>query len=221
MTTTHQTTKVLAVMSFFLVALTTSAASADSDSRITAGIGSNLGVSSHSQLSGDAVTAYTHELSLRVKALSILGVELAYSPTDAHEGGNEVVFSNNLRFSGLLYFVPTPVVSAYAKAGIEGDSLGAVFSVSDASNSYHAGGGLDVEVTKNITVGIEFLMLIPGTASIEAQVQDFVDQEYARYEAALQTGEAVPEDIGEAAPELGDFISSSNYRFTIGARYYF
>ncbi len=221
MKATNQTTKALATMAFLFVALTTSAASADSDSVITAGIGSNLGVSSHSQLAGDSVTSFSNELSLRVKALSVFGVELAYSPTDAHLDQDDLVFSNNLRFSGLIYFVPTPVVSAYAKAGIEGDSLGSVFSMSDASNSYHAGGGLDVSITKNITVGLEFLMLIPGTASIENQVQNFVDQEYARYEAALQTGGEIPADIGAAAPELGDFISASNFRFSIGARYYF
>ncbi len=194
---------------------------ADSTSLITTGFGAGFGFSSHTQANGVTTTGFSNELSLRFKALYILGAELAYSPTDGFTGAeSDMVFQNELRFSGLLYFVPTPYVSAYAKVGIEGDSLKAVFTVLDPSNSYHGGGGLDVEITDNIVVQVEFLVLVPGAHSIEQEVSTYIEEETARTQAALKTGD-VPGDVGAGAPEVSDFINGSNYRFTIGARYFF
>lgn len=195
-------------------------AAADSDSIITAGLGTTLGVTNTQGIDGQTSTSFSNELSLRVKALYVLGFEFAYSPTD-HSENNGLVFTNDLRMSGLLYFVPTPYVSAYAKAGIEADNFGGLFSISDPSNAYHAGGGLDIEITKNISLGLEFLWLIPGKSSVEDQVETFLNDEYARYQAALSRGETAPTDLGAAAPEVSDFLSASNFRLTVGARYYF
>ncbi len=195
-------------------------ARAATQSLITTGFGAGFGVSSHSQTSGADLT-FSNELSMRFKALYVLGMEIAWSPTDGFEGAeNEMVFQNELRFSGLLYVIPTPYVSGYLKGGIEGDSIKAVFSVTDPSNSYHTGGGLDVEVTDNIVVQVEFLLLIPGAHSIQEKVNTYIQEETARTEAALKTGD-VPADIGAGAPEISDFISTSNYRFTLGVRYFF
>ncbi len=202
------------------VAMSTSTALADSGSIITAGIGAGLGVSSTSQLGASAQTNFSTDISVRMKALYVLGLELGYSPTD-HSSQNGLVFSNDLRLSMLLYFVPTPVVSAYAKAGIEGDGLGALFSVSDSSNAYHFGGGLDIDVTDNVVIGLEFLMLVPGAASIENSVETLANDTLAQYEAALSAGQVPAGVETPAIPEVGDFISPSNFRLTVGARYYF
>ena len=135
-------------------------------------------------------------------------------------GRDTLVFQNSLRLSGLVYVVPTRYVSAYAKAGIEGGSLGALFRVTDPSNSYHAGGGLDIELTDHFTLGLEFLVLIPGYTSVEDHVVGYVEREAVRVAGELAQGR-IPTDVGGNAPDTGDFLSASNFRLTIGARYYF
>ena len=201
--------------------LTASTASAASDSIITAGLGTTLGANSTTQLNGQTTTSFSNELSLKVKGLYVLGFEFAYSPTDrTGSSASELIFTNDLRLSGLLYFLPTPYVQAYAKAGIEADNFGGLFSINDPSNAYHVGGGIDVNITENIVIGIEWLVLIPGKRSVETQVNDYIDEETRRAEQLARAGQ-IPTDIGADAPGVGDFLSASNFRLNIGARYYF
>jgi opacity protein-like surface antigen len=209
-----------AILACLFTLLPIASANADSGSMITAGIGSNLGVSNTTQLSGATATGFSQEFSVRMKAVYVLGLELAYSPTDSSHAGNGLVFSNDLRLSGLLYFVPTPVVSAYAKGGIEADNIVGLFSIDDLSNAYHLGGGLDIDITDNIVLGLEFLMLIPGKASVENAIESYATAEYASYEAALSAGQ-IPDQAGIETPGVSDFINPSNFRMTVGARYYF
>ena len=202
-----------------LLTLAAQPAAADSHAMITAGLGSNLGFNQTTRLNGGTSTAFTTEFSLRVKALYALGFEFAYAPTDSHSS-DELVYTNNLRLSGLVYFVPTPWVSAYFKGGIEGDGFGALFAYDDPASSYHAGGGIEVHIDDHWVVGVEFLVLLPGVTSVENTVERYVDQETARYQAALSAGET-PAAIGADAPDPSDFLSANNFRLTFGARYFF
>lgn len=209
----------IAALCFAIALSATGTASADSDSIITAGVGTTLGVTHVTPLNGSSTSLFSNDFSVRMKALYVLGLEFAYSPTDGTSAG-ELVFQNSLRLSGLLYIVPTPHVSAYLKGGIEGDDLGAIFSVTDPSNAYHVGGGLDIEVGSHFVIGVEFLVLIPGVTSVEGSVESYAASEIARAETLTAQG-IIPTDIGADAPDVSDFISASNFRFTVGARYYF
>lgn len=199
-----------------------STAGADSNSMLTAGFGSNVGISSISQLGGETRYGLSNEISLRIRALYVLGVDFGYAPTDSTPpSGDELVFQNGLRLSALLYLIPTPVVAAYTKAGIEGASFGALVSVTDPSNSYHAGGGLDIQLGENLAITVEYLMLFPGFHSVQQQIESWVAQQQATVEAALSRGEDVPGDIGADAPTIGDYISPTNFRATLGVRWWF
>ena len=122
--------------------------------------------------------------------------------------------------SGLLYIVPTRVVSAYVKGGIEGDDIGALFSGEQPSNAYHVGGGIDVDVTDNWVIGLEYLMLIPGVSSVESHLNGRAENELPRIQAALASG-ATLDSLGIEEPSVSDFISGSNFRLAVTARYYF
>ena len=214
------TLKSLGIAALLTVVFGTAAvAQAESHSLITAGVGTSLGVSHLDPYLGESSSAFSNDFTLRVKGLYVLGLELGVSPTDGGPGSG-LVYQNTLRLSGLLYLVPTRWVSVYAKGGIEGDSIGALFSVEDPSNAYHVGGGVDVNIGKHFVVGLEFLVLMPGVESIRRTAEAYIASETARLEEAARAGTSIPE-IPTDVPDAGDFISASNFRLSVGVRYYF
>ena len=211
---THVRT-VLGIIALTLTFTLPSYAQPKSYQMITAGLGSAMGVNHVSGVLSDGKSAFNLDLNLRVKAAYVLGFEFGYSPTDQrfeHEG---LVYGGDLKLSGLLYFVPTRYVSAYAKGGIEATSFGDLFNYNGRTASYHVGGGIDVEIDDNWVIGLEYLMLIPGINSVEKAVEDFVNDELVR----IQNSQSVT-DI-PVLPTAGDFISGDNFRFAVSARYYF
>jgi len=214
----HPRTAGLALLSLLLVAAQAGPARADSYDMIAAGVGTSVGVSHVEPYLGEAASAFSTDLTLRARALYIIGLELGVSPTDS-KPANGLVFQNILRLSGLLFVVPTRWVSVYAKGGIEGDSIAALFSVEDPSNAYHVGCGVDVAIGSNFVVNLEWLVLIPGIESIRRLAEEVVARETARYQTAALAG-TYPDGLPEI-PDAGDFVSASNFRLTAGVRYYF
>ncbi len=219
MSSTHRTKPLLNTSLILTLLLAAATGWAKPNPMINAGVGTTMGVSHVTPLSGGTTSSFSNDFSIRMKALYVLGLEFGLSPTDSTPTG-DLVFQNSLRLSGLIYILPTPHVSAYFKGGIEGDDLGAIFSTNDPSNAYHLGGGIDIELGHNVVLGLEFLVLIPGKNSVEKSVESYVNGEADRV-AALAAQGIVPTDVGADAPEVSDFISASNFRFTLGARYYF
>lgn len=193
-------------------------ASANSNALFAAGVGTTLGGSSVTAPSGDTVSAFSNEISIRLKFLYALGLDLAYAPADQRTSVDGLVFGAPLRLSGLLYIVPTDWFSLYAKGGIEGDSPVAWFTGDDPSNAYHVGGGVEVPVHENWVVGMEFLVLIPGVSSVEDHFGRSVsDLDILR--SGLTAGTGVP--ASASIPEVSDYISASNFRLTASVRYFF
>ncbi len=192
-------------------------AAADSTALFSAGVGTTLGASSVTSPTGQTESAFSNELSLRLKFLYALGLDLAYAPADQRTSVDGLVFGAPARLSGLLYVVPTDWFSLYAKGGIEGDHPGAWFTSEDPSNAYHVGGGVEVPVVSHWVIGLEFLVLIPGIESVEDHFGRTVsDLDILRTGTAVQTA-----DTSASIPEPGDYISGNNFRLTASVRYFF
>jgi hypothetical protein len=195
----------------------TSTAYAGSDSIMTLGIGTSMGVTQQTPYGGTAQAAFTNDLTVRARMLHIFGVEMAYSPTDRMETTSELVFTGQFRASALLYVIPTSPVALYLKAGIGAESLGDVFKIDAPSNSYHAGAGLDVQLGDHFVLGTEFLLLAPGITSVKNTLKNFAEQELNRYQ--MEGAEATA--AAPKTPSIGDFLSASNFRVGVTAHYYF
>ena len=211
---THVRT-ILGIIALTLTFTISAPAHATSYQMITAGVGSSVGVNHVAGVLSEGTSAFNIDLNVRVKAAYVLGFEFGYSPTDQrfeHEG---LIYGGHLKLSGLLYFVPTRYVSAYAKGGIEATGFADLFDYNGSTASYHVGGGLDIELDESWVLGFEYLMLIPGINSVERAVTDFVNDELIRIQNS-QSFADVP-----TSPTADDFVSGDNFRLTISARYYF
>ncbi len=206
----------LGIIVFCLSFTSASHVSAKRNDMITAGLGSSMGVNHVSGVLSAGKSAFNLDFNLRVKALYVLGFEFAYSPTDQRFENEGMIFGGHLKMSGLLYFVPTQYVSAYAKGGIEGHGFSDLFDYNGQAASYHVGGGLDIELDENWVLGVEYLMLIPGVHSVERAVQHYIDDELVRF----QNVQAVPTST-PTIPTAEDFLSPSNFRLALSARYFF
>ncbi|MBT9560826.1 MAG: hypothetical protein IV100_32680 [Myxococcales bacterium] len=203
-------------ISLVVAAAAAGPARADNYQLFSAGVGTTLGGSHVAAPSGRTESSFSSELSLRMRAVYVLGLDFAYAPIDGSTRADGLVFGNALRLSALLYVVPTEWVQIYGKVGLEADDFAGLFTIEDNSNAYHAGGGMEVPVTDNWVLSLEFLMLIPGVASVENHVGASVEEQIARVRTA---GEAA---LAESAiPEVSDYVSGANFRLTAGVRYYF
>lgn len=213
------TTKTM-TLALLLGLFTASNAAAKSDSLITLGVGTTVGVNNITPLHADTTTTFTTELSLKVKMLHFLGVEFAYSPTDGvEEGVHDLVFDSTFRVSGLVYIVPTYPVNLYLKGGIGAGKIEELFAIDQPTNSYHAGAGMDFHIGEHFVLGAEFLLLIPGVNSVKNTIETFANEELRRYQERTVT-EATYEPPQEQL-SIEDFISANNFRVSVSARYYF
>ena len=198
-----------------VVTLTSSEARGTSNSTVTFGIGTAVGVNSVTLLDTDARSTFTTELNLKLKAIQLFALELAYSPTDVVDA-RALVFESRFRLSALIYAVPTHPVNFYLMGGIGGGGFSELFSVEGRTNSYHAGGGLDWHIGDHMVVGAEFLLLLPGVTSVRQTIEAYANEELQRFQESEAEYEAP-----ESTLEVADFISASNFRLALSARYYF
>lgn len=195
----------------------TGTAHANSDSLFTVGVGTALGVNQSSSLGGSVETTFTSEISLKFKALHVLGVEFAYAPTDSDDEGQPLVFDGAFRASGLLYLVPTYPVTFYLKGGLSSGKITELFDIDAPSVSYHTGAGLDVHIGDNLVMGLEYLLLIPGLNGVKQTFTSYANEEIKRFQRR-----GVGEEVAAApTPEISDYISANNFRITVSARWYF
>ena len=204
-------------ITILLVALMfTGAASADSYSNLTLGVGTAVGVNHTTSFQSDSTASFNSEFSLKVKALRILGFEFSYAPTETETAATDLVFDGSLRMSALLYVVPTRVVSAFLKVGISANNFGDLVKPIGATSSYHAGLGLEIEAGDNFVIGAEFLFLAPGLGSVKNTIQAYANDEIDKLQNPARANEAPAQE-----PELKDFLSASNFRVAVGAKYFF
>ncbi len=197
------------------VTLVSSEADGASNSQVTLGIGTAVGVNNVNPVFDDSRSEFTTELNIKLKAFQVVALELAYSPTDIIDA-RQLVFESRFRVSGLIYIVPTYPVNLYLKGGIGGGRFEELFSIEGLTNSYHGGAGVDWHIGDHWVVGGEFLLLFPGVNSVKNTIEKYANEELKRYEETLAEYEPP-----EVQLEVADFISASNFRLAFSARYYF
>ena len=185
------------------------------------GVGADTGYAQSTGLNTAAKTNFVSEVSVRLDLLYLLGVDFSYNygEMSPYTPGEGLVFDAKYRVSGIFYLVPSSLASLYLKAGIGGQDISELTSVQSDGNSYHAGGGLEVYFTDNLAISFEYLMLLPGAASIQnslnAQTENF-NNGLGQVASALNGSEGNPANIS-----LGDFVSPNNFQAKAGLKLYF
>lgn len=190
-------------------------ARADSNSLFTVALGTSLNVSRAQDLRADAHETVSPELDLRLRLFRVMGLELSYSPLSANDPSSTLVYQGQLSMSAVLYLVPLENFGLYAKAGISAGDPKDLFSATADSNAYHSGGGFEVYLGDHFALGAEFLVLMPGLASVEKAVTADALRRSALREAGSVAAAA------EKPLELGDFIKASNFKTSVALRYFF
>ena len=185
------------------------------------GVGADTGYAQSQGLSTDAKTNFVSEVSVRLDLLYLFGIDFSYNYGEMapYTPGEGLVFDAKYRVSGVFYLVPSSLASVYVKAGIGGQDINELTTVQADGNSYHAGGGLEVYVTDSLAISFEYLMLLPGAASIQtslnSQTQDFTNG-VGQVASALDGSDGNPANIS-----LGDFVSPNNFQAKAGLKLYF
>jgi len=208
--------KTLQIFALTIALLGTTAAHAGNDSMFSLGIGTSMGMTQQTPFAGDVESKFTTDLTVRTRLLYVLGLEFSYSPTDRDVDTQQLVFTGQYGASALLYVVPTSPVAFYLKGGIGAQDIGDLAKFDGATNSYHAGAGLDLHLGDHFVLGAEFLLLLPGIASVKNTLKNYAETELNRYRFADGDTSSAPKQ-----PGLKDFISASNFRVGVTAHYYF
>jgi hypothetical protein len=208
--TTNPLSKLLVLST---LALTPAAALADAHSLVTFSVGTAFAFGQASDPRSEAQSSATPDLELRLRLFRVMAFDFAYSPLDQQQANTQLTFASQFRASAVLYLVPLEVIGVYAKAGLGGQTLGDLTTVTSATNSYHGGGGLEVYLTDHVALGAEFLVLVPGVTSIQKTVANDLVRRQALVAAG---GSDVDPQLG-----VGDFVSAQNFRTSVNVRYFF
>lgn len=178
-------------------------AHAASDSLVTMGLGSHTLVSRFGG-SGPDVAAQMgmgQGFSARLKLLRVLGFELSYDLISERAREFVNVATPKLQWSGLLYLVPTRPFSLYLAAGFGASAGGDLFSTSGSTTSYHAGGGIEVGVSRHWVLTADFRVNVPA------------------YSQVIERGK---EAMSKTGTELavGDYYNLQTWQLAFGIRFY-
>lgn len=123
---------------------------ADGDSWVTLGVGTVVSTSA----STPAADSTSGELRLKLRALKLLGLELAYQGANGkHDEAAAASF--------YLHLVPTTPLGAYLKAGVAAASFDGLAKRAWLDYGYHAGLGLEVHCSEHIVVVGEGALVLP------------------------------------------------------------
>ncbi|MBM4372207.1 MAG: outer membrane beta-barrel protein [Deltaproteobacteria bacterium] len=185
-------------------------AEAANTSLVTIGFGTHVGMTHVNYIAGGAANDFVTELNMRLKLVKVLGFDFNYNYLGEKKGSNGEVFASRIRASGLIYVVPTKVVSWYLLGGLGASNFTDMFSKELTKKSFHAGTGLEIYAGSHFTVTAEFLMLIPDVARISLSKHPLeIGADGQLPPSALHT------------PELKDYISPENFQINVGLRYFF
>jgi hypothetical protein len=154
------------------------------------------------------------ELTATVRIARFLGFSFSYNPFSVD--GGDLGFGSNFRMTGILYLVPTRWVSIYVLGGLGARDIRDLGTVTGETNTYHAGGGIEVYLGDHFALHAEYLWLIPGYERIMDSVR-------------ADGGGTTDIDLGEdmapiSAPlpsaSLWDCFDAGNFQVTLGLRYY-
>ena len=202
-------------LALIVAASTAGPARADNDSIATVALGTGLGVHRSAQPGLDAEAHLLSSLNVRLKGFWFLAIDFTWDfvgPAAATDHALE--FGAAMRASALVFLVPTEWVGFYLTGGLGARSFEDLVRVDSRGNSYHAGAGLEVHVTDHVTVDGSFLMLLPGSASIQHDIAQ------RALSAAPADGEdTAPSGAGTQAnvntPGLTDYVSPANFEIMV------
>ncbi|TNF23582.1 MAG: hypothetical protein EP329_27190 [Deltaproteobacteria bacterium] len=184
-------------------------AHADADSIVTVGLGTGVGYLHAAQPGASGETTFVNQGNLRLKVASFLGldysVDLGRDVQSADDG--ELQFGAKMRLSALAYLIPTSKVSFYIGGGVGGANASELFQISSAGNSYHVGAGLEVYLSKHISVDTSFYMVIPGVDSVSGHVEQQL--------ALSASSAAASGSTSVNEPTVGDYVSPKNYELMV------
>lgn len=185
-------------------------AQAGSQSNLTLGLGSSIGLSHVVPVTGGMHNTVLSEMNLRLKLLKVVGLDLNYNLSGEQPVGHGEVYSSNLRVSALLYVIPTKRMSVYLAGGTGASSFSDLTSKSVSKKSFHGGGGMELYVGRHLAFTTEFLFLVPEVEKVVVTVQP------------LRVDGSSSVDLGSIeTPSASDYLSTDNYQFTFGLKYYF
>lgn len=194
----------------FVLTLLSQPALAGSQSTVTMALGPNVGITHVMPVTGGENNALVSEINLRLRALTLFGLDFSYNVAGEKSLGKGEVYNSNYRISALLYIIPTKSLSVYLSAGAGGSSLSNFNSDIANDKSYHGGAGLELYVGKHVALTTEFLMLIPAFSRIAISKKPLMLDEYGKVDMGTSTG-----------PDFSDYISAENFQATFGLKYYF
>lgn len=181
-----------------------------STSMLTAALGTNLGFTRVTPVTGGSEASFINEINLRIKMLKVIGFDFNWNTTGEDSVGNGEIYSSNIRATALLYVVPTDVLSVYLGAGAGSTNFSNLFSFDAANYSYHAGAGMEIYVGKNLALTAEYMLLIPQVNKVVVSTQP------------LRLDESGSMDWSSAnTPTAGDYISFDNFQITLGMKWFF
>lgn len=190
-------------------------ARADSQSVLTLGIGVEAGVMRYATESGEASETVTAELTVRLRLARFLGFAFAYNPI-AIDGG-QLGFGSAFRLTGILYLVPTRYVSIFVMGGLGARDIVDLGTVTGETNTYHAGGGLEVYLGDHFALTLEYLWLVPGYSRIVEAATPSDSSETVDIDLG---GEAGTVAVPVPSTDVWDCFDAGNFQISLGVRYY-
>jgi opacity protein-like surface antigen len=156
-------------MRWFLLAtlvFPASAAFAGNDSIVTLGIGSHAVVAQAAGTSGGSSTTLGQGFSARLRFLRVLGAELSYDLISHRNSRDLNVPAPVFKWSGLLYLIPHTRFSLYLLGGFGATSAGDLLSPQGATTSYHGGAGIEIGITRNWILSLEYRVNLPAVNQV-------------------------------------------------------
>lgn len=198
-------------------------ASAGSSSWATVGIGTGLGVLHSAQPDAAAGTSFVSNVNVRLKLLRFIGADLTYAYVSQDDAREALQFGARLRATALIYLIPAKRVGLYVGAGIGARNFKDLASLTASSNSYHVGTGLEVHLSKHITLDASFFMVVPGYASIERDVTRRALSEFEETKGGVSTAQEQESVRASATDDLsvGKYISPNNFEMILRGMFYF
>ena len=205
----------LAAIVFLGIGTTTTRAAAKSNPLGTVGIGATLGMARHRTHTHPDGRAFSSEINIRIRALYVLGLEIAYSPTDRLVVQEVELYDSRLKVSALLHLLPTTPTGLYLKAGVGGSGFSRL-RFGAAAQSYHAGAGLLTYLGDHLALTGEIMMVLPGSNAWQSNVASLSQQSKRSAASSLSQNQSTSRGITDLSP----FVGGSSRRLAVGVRYY-
>lgn len=134
------------------------------------------------------------ELGLRIDVLWIFAVEATWKPVDLRTSATSV--DARFRASALLYMVSTDPLDLYLKVGVGAMDASHLIDLHAEDGSVHAGLGLEIQVSRQVALGLELLLISDGLTRVEQKAANLIGgTTTAAAGTSAGTGSLVPHTV--------------------------